>query len=333
VGELGRFLRLGAGLVSAPAVATSEALPRRPWTFLRRWLGALGLSGRALVIVAPALWLTLFFLVPLLIVLQVSLSASAIAIPPYLPLVTSDEKGTVQMTLHLGNFMRLFQDSLYIVSYLNSIKIAAISTIFALLIGYPIAYFIARSSDRWRNILLLLVILPFWSSFLLRVYAWIGMLKNEGVINNFLEWIGLIREPIPFLQTDVAVYIGIVYCYLPFMILPLYTNLVKLDESLLEASADLGARPFRTFMSITLPLSLPGIVAGALLVFIPAIGEYVIPTLLGGSSFAMIGRVTFDEFFLNRDWPMASALAFALLIVVVVPIMLMQRAQDVVVNQ
>ncbi|HVY52770.1 MAG TPA: ABC transporter permease subunit [Devosia sp.] len=319
--------------MSAPALAASQDAPRRPWTFLRRWLGALGLSGRALVIAAPALWLTLFFLIPLLIVLQVSVSASAIAIPPYLPLITSDEKGTVQMTLHLNNFIRLFQDSLYIVSYLNSIKIAAISTVLALLVGYPIAYFIARSPDRWRNILLMLIILPFWSSFLLRVYAWIGMLKNEGIINNLLEAIGLIHDPIPFLQTDVAVYIGIVYCYLPFMILPLYTNLVKLDESLLEASADLGARPVRTFLSITLPLSIPGIVAGSMLVFIPAIGEYVIPTLLGGSGFAMIGRVTFDEFFSNRDWPMASALAFAMLLVVVVPIMLMQNAQSRVVSQ
>jgi putrescine transport system permease protein len=333
VGQLGRLVRLGAGVMTATALAATDMQPRRPWNFLRRRLGALGLSGRALVIAAPALWLTIFFLIPLLIVLQVSLSASAIAIPPYLPLITTDAKGTVQMTLHLSNFIRLFQDSLYIVSYLNSIKIAAISTILALLVGYPIAYFIARSGDRWRNILLMLIILPFWSSFLLRVYAWIGMLKNEGIINNFLEWIGLIHDPIPFLQSDIAVYIGIVYCYLPFMILPLYTNLVKLDESLLEASADLGARPVRTFLSITLPLSVPGIVAGSMLVFIPAIGEYVIPTLLGGSSFAMIGRVTFDEFFSNRDWPMASALAFAMLIVVVVPIMLMQNAQNAVVNK
>jgi putrescine transport system permease protein len=333
VGELGRILRLGAGVMTVTALAATDMQPRRPWNFLRRRLFALGLSGRALVIAAPALWLTIFFLIPLLIVLQVSLSASAIAIPPYLPLLTTDAKGTVQVTLHLSNFIRLFQDSLYIVSYLNSIKIAAISTILALLVGYPIAYFIARAGDRWRNILLMLIILPFWSSFLLRVYAWIGMLKNEGIINNFLEWIGLIQTPIAFLQSDIAVYIGIVYCYLPFMILPLYTNLVKLDESLLEASADLGARPIRTFLSITLPLSVPGIVAGSMLVFIPAIGEYVIPTLLGGSSFAMIGRVTFDEFFSNRDWPMASALAFAMLLVVVVPIMLMQNAQNRVVDK
>ncbi|MBI4923314.1 MAG: ABC transporter permease subunit [Devosia nanyangense] len=314
------------------ATALPAAAPRRPWTLLRRWLAAVGLSGRALVIAAPALWLTLFFLIPLGIVLQVSLSESAIAIPPYLPLITS-ELGTVQMTLHLSNFIRLFQDKLYILAYLNSIKIAAISTIFALLIGYPIAYFIARSSDRWRNVLLMLIILPFWSSFLLRVYAWIGFLKNEGVINNFLEWTGLIHAPIPMIQTDFAVYVGIVYTYLPFMILPLYTNLVKLDESLLEASADLGARPIRTFLSITLPLSIPGIVAGSMLVFIPAIGEFVIPSLLGGPGTLMIGRVLFDEFFSNRDWPMASALAFAMLLVVVVPIMVMQSAQSAVVTR
>jgi putrescine transport system permease protein len=333
VGKLGRLVRLGAGIMTATTLPVADALPRRPWNFLRRWLAAVGISGRALVIAAPALWLTIFFLIPLGIVFQVSLSQSAIAIPPYLPLITTDPKGTVTMTLHLNNFLRLFQDSLYIVSYLNSIKIAAISTVLALLVGYPVAYFIARSPDRWRNVLLMLIILPFWSSFLLRVYAWIGMLKNEGIINNLLEALHIISAPIPFLQTEVAVYIGIVYCYLPFMILPLYTNLVKLDGALLEASADLGARPFRTFIAITLPLSMPGIVAGSLLVFIPAIGEYVIPSLLGGSSFAMIGRVTFDEFFSNRDWPMASALAFAMLIVVVVPIMIMQRAQSAVVQR
>lgn len=313
--------------------APSLAERPRPWTFVRRWLAAIGLSGRALVILAPAVWLTVFFLIPLGIVFQVSLSQSALKIPPYDDLITTAEDGTVQMTLHLSNFIRLFSDDLYILAYLNSIKIAFISTVFALLIGYPMAYFIARASDRWRNVLLMLVILPFWSSFLLRIYAWIGMLKNEGVINSFLQWTGLTHAPIAFLQTDFAVYIGIVYAYLPFMILPLYTNLVKLDEALLEASADLGARPIRTFLSVTLPLSIPGIIAGSLLVFIPAIGEYVIPSLLGGSGFLMIGRVTFDEFFSNRDWPMASALAFAMLLVVVVPIMVMQSAQSAVVSR
>ena len=193
------------------------------------------------------------------------------------------------------------------------------------------AYFIARSSDRARSILLMLVILPFWSSFLLRVYAWIGFLKNNGIINNFLGLFHL--GPFTMLQTDFAVYVGIVYTYLPFMILPLYTNLVKLDGTLLEASADLGARPFRTFLSVTLPLSVPGIIAGSMLVFIPTIGEYVIPTLLGGPSTLMIGRVLWDEFFSNRDWPMASAVAIAMLVVVVVPLMLLQRAQNAVVEK
>lgn len=329
MGELGRQFRLGAGVVMAEAAIGLER--RRPWTFLSRWLGAIGLSGKALVILAPALWLTIFFLVPLAIVFKISFSESAIARPPYLPLITVGEDGTVQMTLHLSSFMRLFEDSLYIRAYLNSILVAGVSTIFALLIGYPMAYFIARSPDRWRNVLLMLIILPFWSSFLLRVYAWIGFLKGNGVINNVLMSLGIIQEPLVMMQTDFAVYIGIVYTYLPFMILPLYTNLVKLDGTLLEASADLGARPFRTFLEITLPLSRPGIIAGSMLVFIPAIGEFVIPSLLGGPGTLMIGRVLYDEFLLNRDWPMASALAIAMLLVVVVPIMLMQNAQNAVV--
>ncbi|MHB1110833.1 MAG: ABC transporter permease subunit [Devosia sp.] len=304
---------------------------RRPWAFLSRGLGAIGLSGKALVILAPTLWLTIFFLVPLAIVFKISFSESVIARPPYLPLITVGEDGTVQMTLHLSSFLRLFEDSLYIRAYLNSILVAGVSTIFALLIGYPMAYFIARSPDRWRNVLLMLIILPFWSSFLLRVYAWIGFLKGNGVINNVLMSLGIIQEPLVMMQTDFAVYVGIVYTYLPFMILPLYTNLVKLDGALLEASADLGARPFRTFLSITLPLSRPGIIAGSMLVFIPAIGEFVIPSLLGGPGTLMIGRVLYDEFLLNRDWPMASALAIAMLLVVVVPIMLMQNAQNAVV--
>jgi putrescine transport system permease protein len=277
--------------------------------------------------------LTLFFLIPLAVVFKISLSEAAIARPPYLPMLTFGEDGSVQLSLHLSNYLFLLSDSLYIDAYLNSIKVAAISTLFALLIGYPMAYAIARASDRWRNILLMLVILPFWSSFLLRVYAWIGFMKGNGVINNVLMSLGIIHTPIVMLQTDFAVYVGIVYTYLPFMILPLYTNLVKLDQSLLEASADLGARPFRTFLSITLPLSMPGVVAGSLLVFIPALGEYVIPALLGAPDTLMIGRVLWDEFFSNRDWPVASAVAIAMLIVVVVPIMLLQRAQSAVIEE
>jgi putrescine transport system permease protein len=300
---------------------------RRPWTLFERGLKAIGLSGRALVIAAPAIWLTVFFLVPLLVVFGISLSVKQFGRPPYTPLLTTDE-GTVQLTLHLSNYLRLFTDNLYVAAYLSSIKIAFISTVITLLIGYPMAYAIARAPDRWRNILLMLVILPFWTSFLLRVYALTGFMRGNGVINNFIGLFGI--PPVVMMQTDFAVYVGIVYTYLPFMILPLYTNLVKLDGALLEASADLGARPIRTFLSITLPLSMPGIIAGSMLVFIPAIGEFVIPSLLGGPSTLMIGRVLWDEFFANTNWPRAAAVAIAMLVVVVIPIMLLQKAQDAV---
>ncbi|WP_108460720.1 ABC transporter permease subunit [Devosia naphthalenivorans] len=301
--------------------------PRRPWTVVERGLAAVGLSGKALVIAAPAIWLTVFFLVPLLVVFGISLTVKQFGRPPYTPLLTNED-GTVQLTLHLNNYIRLFTDGLYISAYLSSIKIAFISTVIALCIGYPMAYAIARAPDQWRNILLMLVILPFWTSFLLRVYALTGFMRGNGVINNFLGLFGI--EPLVMMQTDFAVYVGIVYSYLPFMILPLYTNLVKLDGALLEASADLGARPLRTFLTITLPLSMPGIIAGSMLVFIPAIGEYVIPALLGGPSTLMIGRVLWDEFFANTNWPRASAVAVAMLVVVVIPIMLLQKAQDAV---
>ena len=319
--------------LSTAEIVGAEA-PRaawRPWGFFRTRLEMLGIGGRWVVILPPLLWLVLFFLVPLAVVIGISFSESVVGQPPYLPLLTLSDQGDVQLTLHLSNFMYLGQDSLYLAAFLSSLKIALISTVVALIVGYPIAYFIARASDRWRNILLMLVILPFWSSFLLRVYAWIGFLKNNGVIDNLLQALGL--PQITMLYTDFAVYLGIVYTYLPFMILPLYTNLVKLDEALLEASADLGARPFRTFLSVTLPLSIPGMVAGSLLVFIPAIGEYVIPTLLGGPSTLMIGRVLWDEFFANRDWPMAASVAIAMLVVVVVPLMFLQRAQSAVVER
>jgi len=307
------------------------ALPEvKPWKGLRR-LKERGVTGRWTVILPPLLWLIVFFLIPLAVVFGISLSTKQFGRPPYSSLLSFGENGTVQLTLHLSNYLKLFQDNLYIAAYLNSIKIAAISTAFALLIGYPMAYFIARSSDRWRNILLMLVILPFWTSFLLRVYALTGFMRGNGVINNFLGLFSI--QPIVMLQTDFAVYVGIVYSYLPFMILPLYTTLVKLDGALLEASADLGARPFRTFLSITLPLSMPGIIAGSMLVFIPAIGEFVIPSLLGGPGTLMIGRVLWDEFFANTNWPRAAAVAIAMLVVVVVPIMLMQRAQNAVVEK
>ncbi|MEQ9635037.1 MAG: ABC transporter permease subunit [Devosia marina] len=306
--------------------------PRRlkPWNAVERGLARVGITGRMLVLIAPLIWLLVFFLVPLAVVFGISLTSKQFGRPPYTPLLTSEE-GTVQLTLHLNNYIRLFTDNLYVAAYLSSIRIAAIATIITLLVGYPMAYAIARAPDRWRNILLMLVVLPFFTSFLLRVYALTGFMRGNGVINQFLGLFGI--EPIVMMQTDFAVYVGIVYTYLPFMILPLYTTLVKLDVSLFEASADLGARPIHTFLFVTLPLSLPGIIAGSMLVFIPAIGEFVIPSLLGGPETLMIGRVLWDEFFSATNWPRASAVAVAMLLVVVVPIMLLQRAQGAVVEK
>ncbi|HQZ11818.1 MAG TPA: ABC transporter permease subunit [Devosia sp.] len=301
------------------------------WTFIRRALASVGLSGRGLVIFPPAAWLTVFFLVPLAVVFGISLATKEFGQPPFSDLLTRDGD-KVQLTLHLNNYIRVLTDpsGIYINAFLSSIKIAAISTIIAVLIGYPMAYAIARAPDRWRNLLLMLVILPFWTSFLLRVYALSGFLRGEGVINNFLGLFGI--GPFTMMQTDFAVYVGIVYSYLPFFILPLYTNLVKLDQSLLEASADLGSRPWQTFLSVTLPLSMPGVIAGAMLVFIPAIGEFVIPSLLGGPGTQMIGRILWDEFFSKTNWPRAAALAITMLVIVVIPFMLMQRAQNAVVE-
>ena len=306
----------------------SLAADNRPWAFVRRMLAKVGLSGRGLVIVAPMLWLIVFFLIPFLVVLKIALSQLVIASPPYSPLLEWTRAGELIVTLNFGNFQFLFSDALYFNAYLNSIRIAGISTLIALLIAYPMAYFIARAPDRLRTILLMLVMLPFWTSFLLRVYAWIGFLKANGVVNNALIALGIIQDPLVMVQTDFAVYVGIVYTYLPFMILPLFANLVKIDDALLEASADLGARPFTTFLTVTLPMSMPGIIAGSMLVFIPAVGEFVIPALLGGPDTLMIGRVLWDEFFSNRDWPVASSVAIIMVIVLVIPIMIMRGAQD-----
>ena len=247
--------------------------------------------------------------------------------PPYAPLIEWRDGVPAGIKLYFANYRFLFTDRLYISAYLYSLKVAAVSTLWCLLIGYPMAYAIARSTVVWRNLLLMLIVLPFWTSFLLRVYAWIGLLKNNGVINNVLLGLGLIHQPLTLMQTNFAVYVGIVYSYLPFMILPLYANLEKHDPALLEAAADLGARPWRAFVRVTLPLSVPGIVAGSLLVFIPAVGEYVIPSLLGRTDQLMIGRVLSDEFFANRDWPVASAVAILMLALLVIPIMLFQRVQ------
>jgi putrescine transport system permease protein len=285
-------------------------------------------QGRALVASIPFLWLLLFFLIPFVIVLKISFSDARIAMPPYEPLLHWVADKALDIKLNFGNFAFLVEDNLYWKAYLNSIWVAGVSTLLCLLIGYPVAYAMARASASTRNILLLLVILPFWTSFLLRVYAWIGILKNNGLINNTLISLGIIDQPIQMLQTDFAVYVGIVYSYLPFMILPLYANLEKMDLTLLEAAEDLGSRPWEAFLKITLPLSIPGIVAGCLLVFIPAVGEFVIPALLGDPGMLMIGKVLWTEFFNNRDWPVASAVAIALLLFLVIPIMFFQRSQD-----
>ena len=283
-------------------------------------------AGRGAVIAVPWLWLLLFFLIPFVIVLKISFAETRLAVPPYTPLLSWVE-GHYVLQLNTGNFLFLLKDSLYLEAFLSSLKVASISTVLCLLLGYPMAYGIARATPAWRNILLLMIILPFWTSFLVRVYAWMGLLRNNGVINNALMALGVIDEPIVMMNTDFAMYVGIVYSYLPFMILPLYSNLEKHDHTLIEAAVDLGSRPFRAFLQITLPLSKNGVIAGCMLVFIPAVGEFVIPRLLGGTDSLMIGRVLWDEFFSNRDWPVASSVAICLLLALVMPIMIFQRYQ------
>jgi len=270
-----------------------------------------------LVIALPYLWLVVFFLLPLGLVLGLSLATNAPDLAP-----------PVELGLSFASFKLLFTDDLYLAAWLSSLRIAATSTLVCLLLGYPMAYAIARATPPRRPLLLMLVILPFWTSFLIRVYAWMGLLAENGILNQFLRWSGLMSDPGTILGTEWAIHLGIVYAYLPFMVLPLYTALEKLDWSLLEAASDLGARPLPAFLTVTLPLSLPGIVAGCLLVFIPAVGEFVIPDLLGGTRTLMIGKVLWDEFFTNSDWPLASAVAICLLILLVGPILLFQRQQQ-----
>ncbi|WP_319533121.1 ABC transporter permease subunit [uncultured Cohaesibacter sp.] len=288
--------------------------------------------GRCILILVPYIWLLVLFLVPFIIVVKISLSDTAIAMPPYTPTFDLAQGWaglkSLLSQLDFENFTWLMEDDLYWKSYLSSLEIALVSTFIALVIGYPIAYSMARAPSEWRPTLLMLIILPFWTSFLIRVYAWIGILKKEGLLNLALMHMGIINEPLTILNTDTAVYIGIVYSYLPFMVLPLYSTLEKLDESLLEAATDLGSSPFKAFWVITLPLSLPGVIAGCFLVFIPAVGEFVIPDLLGGSNTLMIGKTLWVEFFANRDWPVASAVAVILLLLLVVPIVLFQRMQE-----
>ena len=285
---------------------------------------------RSLVVGVPFVWLLVFFLAPFLIVFKISLSQIALAQPPYVPSFSLENLSTFWDNLQqftIDNYVWLTSDPLYINSYLSSLQIAGIATAITLLIGYPLAYGIARAPGGLRPVLILLTILPFWTSFLIRVYAWIGILKTDGLLNQFLMWLGVISDPLVIMNTNVAVYIGIVYSYLPFMVLPIYASLERMDYRLIEAANDLGCPPVKAFWTITFPLSRPGVLAGIMLVFIPAVGEFVIPDLLGGSRTLMIGRTLWNEFFSNRDWPVSSAVAILLLIVLVLPIVWFQRAQ------
>ncbi len=287
---------------------------------------------RTLLIFVPYFWLIFFFLIPFVIVLKISLSDYAISIPPYTPQLdlSAGWAGIKDFfgNLDFENFSFLASDPLYYTAYLSSLKIALISTFLTLLVGYPIAYGMAQAPDEWRPTLMMLVILPFWTSFLIRIYSWIGILSTEGFLNQFLLWTGLIDAPLTILNTPGAVYIGIVYGYLPFMILPIYSALEKLDGSLIEAAEDLGCSKSSAFWLVTLPLSRPGIIAGCFLVFIPALGEFVIPSLLGGTSTLMIGKTLYEEFFNNRDWPVASAVAVVLLLILIIPIILFQKNEE-----
>ena len=283
------------------------------------------------VILMPYAWLVLFFLIPFLIVLKISLSTTTIAQPPYTP--TFDFAAGIGglkeslAALSFDNYVQLIADNLYVSSYLRSLEIAALSTVILLVLGYPVAYGMARVPRRWQGLLLVLVILPFWTSFLIRIYAWVNILQHDGLLNQALVWLRIVDAPLTWLATDTAIYIGIVYSYFPFMVLPLYAALEKMDESLLEAAADLGAARWKTFWLVTLPLSRPGIVAGVLLCFIPIVGEFVAPDLLGGSQRQMIGQTLWTEFFANRDWPVASSVAVVLLLLLVVPIVVYQHQQ------
>jgi putrescine transport system permease protein len=297
--------------------------------------GALEKSGtweRRLVVLVPYLWLVLFFLVPFLIVLKISLSRTAIAQPPYVPVFDlaagwEGIKGLVA-ELSLENYAFILSDKLYLASYIKSLEVAAVATLLLLLIGFPLAYGIARAPRRWQPALFMMVVLPFWTSFLIRIYAWVNILQRDGLLNQALLALRLVDEPPTWLSTDTAVYIGIVYSYLPFMVLPIYASLEKIDETLIEAATDLGCPRWKSFWLVTLPLSLPGVTAGALICFIPIIGEFVIPDLLGGSQTLMIGQTLWTEFFSNKDWPVASAVAVALLGILVLPLALQARTRD-----
>ncbi len=287
---------------------------------------------RALVISIPYFWLIALFLVPFGIVLKIALSDPQVSIPPYTPHfdLSTGWAGIKDFfsQLDFENFIWLTEDNLYWKAYVSSLRIALISTILTLLVGFPIAYAMAQAPKEWQPTLMMLIILPFWTSFLIRVYAWMGILSTEGFLNQFLLWTGLISAPLQIINTDWAVFIAIVYTYLPFMVLPIYASLEKLDPSYIEAAQDLGCSRAQAFWSVTIPLSKSGVIAGCFLVFIPVVGEFVIPSLLGGSKTLMIGKVLWDEFFSNRDWPVASAVAVILLLILIIPIVLFQKQQE-----
>jgi putrescine transport system permease protein len=288
--------------------------------------------GRWLIILPPLLFLTVFFLVPFAFAFKISLAETAPRVPPFTDILTRTADGHLQLSVSLANFKYLLTDEVYGVAYLYSLKTAFFSTLICLALGYPMAYAISRASKTTQSILLLIIILPFWTSFLLRVYALEGIIRDGGILNTVLLKLGLISQPLKIMRTSVAVYLGIIYSYLPFMVLPLFATLEKLDNTLLEAAADLGSPPWRAFLDVTLPQSIPGVIAGSMLVFIPAVGEFVIPSLLGGPDNLMIGRVLWDEFFGNHDWPVASAVAIAFLFLLAGPIAVYQyynvRQQD-----
>jgi putrescine transport system permease protein len=281
--------------------------------------------GKWLIILPPLLFLCVFFLIPFAFALGISLAETAVRVPPFTDILSVGPDWHIHLNLNLGNYQYLFSDPVYALSYLYSLKTAFFSTLICLALGYPMALAIARTSKSTQSVLLLIIILPFWTSFLLRVYALEGIIRETGLLNSALLWLGVIHQPLKLMHSSPAVYLGIIYSYLPFMVLPLFATLEKLDRSLLEAAGDLGSPPWRAFLDVTLPLSMPGVIAGSMLVFIPAIGEFVIPTLLGGPDNLMIGRVLWDEFFGNRDWPVASAVAIAFLVLLVGPIALYQH--------
>ncbi|MFJ5297566.1 ABC transporter permease subunit [Pseudomonas sp. SLFW] len=293
---------------------------------IKRALHRITPTGRQAVIGVPFLWLFLFFALPFLIVIKISFAEADVAIPPYTEIFSYAEQ-KLDIVLNFANYALLTGDDLYISAYLGSLKMAFFSTLLCLLIGYPMAYGISIARKEMQTVLLLLIMMPTWTAILIRVYAWMGILSNNGLLNAFLMWLGVISEPLQILNTNLAVYIGVVYSYLPFMILPLYANLVKHDQSLLEAASDLGSSTFNSFWKITVPLSKNGIIAGCMLVFIPVVGEFVIPELLGGPETLMIGKVLWQEFFNNRDWPVASSLAVVMLLILIVPIILFNRSQ------